>query len=171
MSDVVDDPLSRAGDALHRAWQRDLTRSPRLAKRRTAILALAAVLVVGASTAVAASLFKSPADEQNGIQEADTLFVGSNPHCVTTSPSAFRCTLDSTPQGQRFYAQNGSQLLNVFLGMKMPTTNADHVVDGGCVGRTPDGRVWDCYLGAEAVARGVVSSQILGHVSPGPTAG
>jgi hypothetical protein len=102
--------------------------------------------------------------------EANTLFAGSDPVCVAVSHDAFHCTLDKPPEGETFFSQDGTQLLDVFLGMKVATVDSTQHIDGGCVSRSADGLSWDCYLGAAAVAHDVVSPQLLGRLSPGPAA-
>jgi hypothetical protein len=132
---------------------------------------LVAALALGTGAALASHLLKSPAEEQLGMIEANTLFAGSNPTCVSASASAFHCTLARTPTGETFYAQDGTQLLDVFLGMKMPTVDTTRHVDGGCVARSADGRSWDCYLGHAAVTHGVIGATLLGDYAPIPVAG
>jgi hypothetical protein len=165
--------LGLAGDALHRAWRRDLARSTRrahLRRPRAFVLVLAAVVALGGGVALAASLLKSPADEQTGMIEANTLFAGSDPVCVTVSHDSFHCTLDKPPTGEAFFSQDGTQQFDMFLGMKAPTVDSTHHIDGGCISRSAQGLSWDCYLGAAAVAHDVVSPQLLGTLSSGPAA-
>jgi hypothetical protein len=165
--------LTLAGDALQRAWRRDLAQSTRrihVRRPRTLVLILAAALALGGGVALASSLLKSPAEAQTGMIEANTLFAGSDPVCVAVSHDAFHCILDKPPAGETFFSQDGTQLLDVFLGMKAETVDSTHHVDGGCVSRSADGLSWDCYLGAAAVAHDVVSPQLLGRLVPGPAA-
>jgi hypothetical protein len=171
---LATEQLALAGDALQRAWRRDHAnrrRHTRAPRRRTLGLILVAALALGSSVALASRLLKSPADEQLGMIEANTLFAGSNPTCVSVSASTFHCTLERTPTGETFYAQDGTQLFDVFLGTKMPTLDATRHVDGGCVSRSADGRSWDCYLGQTAVANGVIGAGLLGDYAPTPAAG
>ena len=172
MSEAAEDRLMQAGVALHEAWQRDAQRLRRTRhRRRVFAVAVAGAIALTSGVAIAASFLKSSADEQAGLREANTLFAGSSPKCVLTSEASFRCTLDEPPTGETFYDSTGNQLLNVFLGMKMPTVDAAGRVDGGCIAQSADGMVWDCYLGQEAVSRGAVSQQLLGQASRGPAAG
>lgn len=71
--------------------------------------------------------------------EGYRLFAGSQPHCVSTSTTSFRCTLAVPPTGETFFNADGSQASNVFLGMKVETVDATKHVDGGCVGASADG--------------------------------
>jgi hypothetical protein len=174
MSDPTD-RLTLAGDALVRAWRDDLAGGmdrKRLRRPRTVVVVIAAVLAVSGGVAFAASaLLKSPKDEQTGMVEASTLFHDSNPVCVSVSADAFHCTLDRPPTGETFYSQDGTQLLDVFLGMKQATVDSTNHIDGGCVSDSADGRSWQCYLGSAAVSHDVVSEALLGEFSPSPRAG
>jgi hypothetical protein len=123
-----------------------------------------ALLVVGGGVAAAASLLKSPAEEQASILAGTTLFRGSDPACLQVGDLEYRCTLAAAPTGETFGA-------SPFPGMKVETVGAGGDVDGGCVSTTPDGRAWDCYLGEEAVQRGIIGAALLGMASPGPSAG
>jgi hypothetical protein len=172
MTDTTEQ-LALAGEALQHAWRRDLAQSTRrihVRRPRTVVLILAAAVALGGGVALASSLLKSPAEEQTGMIEANTLFAGSDPGCVAVSHDAFHCTLDKPPEGETFFSQDGTQLLDVFLGMKVATVDSTQHIDGGCVSRSADGLSWDCYLGAAAVAHDVVSPQLLGRLSPGPAA-
>lgn len=42
---------------------------------------------------------------------------------------------------------------------------------GGCVATSDDGRIWECYLGDEAVRRGFVDKGFLGQYLPEPPHG
>jgi hypothetical protein len=174
MSDPTD-RLALAGDALVRAWRNDLAgrvERKRLRRPRTVALVTAAALAVSGGVAFAASaLLKSPKDEQTGMVEANTLFRGSNPICVSVSADAFHCTLDRPPTGETFYSPDGSQLLNVFLGMKQATVDSTNHIDGGCVSESADGLSWQCYLGSAAVSHDIVSESFLGEPLKGPAAG
>ncbi len=169
--------LALAGDALTHAWRTDLARKKRhtgLRRPRTLVLALVAVIVVSGGAAFAATtFFKTAQQEQTGMVEASTLFAGSNPVCVSVngSDASFHCTLDRPPTGETFYSQDGTQLLNVFLGMKVGTVDATNHIDGGCVSDSTDGLSWQCYLGTAAVSHDIVSAEMLGKFSPGPAAG
>lgn len=155
--------LDATGDVLQRAWRADLRRGRRNV-RRLVVVAIA-VLVIGASAAAASSLLKSPEQESASMVAGVTLFQGSHPSCVMTSPTSYRCTLASTATGETFGGNDP------FLGMKMETVGADKRVDGGCVSVAADGKTWDCYVGQDAVDRGIIGPQLLGALSPEPAAG
>jgi hypothetical protein len=55
--------------------------------------------------------------------------------------------------------------------VKAETVDADKRVDGGCVATSADGRNGSCYVGEEAVARGIVSRSFLGTYLPEPPTG
>jgi hypothetical protein len=153
-------PEAHRRDALQRGWHGDL--APRRLPRRMVAIAVA-LLAVGAGVAAGASLLKSPAEEQTGFLAGTTLFRGSDVSCAAVGESAFRCTLPDTPTGETFGA-------SPFPGMKVETVGIDRDVDGGCVSVSADGRVWDCYLGEEAVRRGIIGPGLLGAYSPGQAA-
>jgi hypothetical protein len=99
------------------------------------------------------------------------LFHGSNPRCEARSATSFHCTLDEPPTGMTFYDEDGRELLDVFLGMKATTVDSDLRIDGACVSVRADGRAWDCYLGREAVERGLLHEHLLGQYQPEPPTG
>jgi hypothetical protein len=169
------DRLALAGDALVSAWRSDLE-SRALQKRprrpRTFVLVVAGILAVSGGVALATStLLKSPKDEQTGMVEASTLFRGSDPVCVSVAADAFHCTLDRPPTGETFFDQDGTQRLDVFLGMKQATVDSTNHIDGGCVSDSADGLSWQCYLGPAAVSHDIISESFLGTLSLGPAAG
>jgi hypothetical protein len=163
----LDTQLGAVGDALQRSWRADL--APRRHVSRIVGIAIA-VLAVGAGVAAGASLLESPAQEQTSILAGTTLFHGSDPTCVAQSDVEFRCTLRSPPLGETFYDAAGHRLTDVFLGMRQATVDTSHHVDGGCISRTADGTVWDCFLGQAAVEHDVLDAALLGGYLPGPAA-
>lgn len=168
----ISESLDLAGNALQRAWNADLARRRRrLRLPRRPLLVLTAALTLGVGAAWAGGLLKSASDEQTGLVDANTLFSGSSPHCVRVSDVGFRCTLATPPTGETFFDAQGDQLLDVFNGVKVATTNSAGDIDGGCIGRSADGLLWDCFIGRAAVDQGVVSASLLGRHSPGPAAG
>jgi hypothetical protein len=169
--DAISESLDLAGDALQRAWRSDLARGKRRHAAGKFLLVLAAALTVGVGAAWAGGLLKNSSDEQAGLIAANTLFSGSSPHCVRVSDVEFRCTLASAPTGETFFDAQGNQLLDVFNGFKVATTNSAGDIDGGCVGRRADGLLWECFTGQAAAEHGIVSASLLGQHSPGPAAG
>ena len=114
---------------------------------------------------------KSTGEAEQGLLGGSWLFHGSNPRCEALSAASFHCTLDEPPAGMTFYDEEGRQVFDVFLGLKRVTVDAEKRVDGACVSLTADGRSWDCYLGEEAVARGLLRTELLGRYWPGPPTG
>ena len=116
-------------------------------------------------------MLKSPADQERGIIGGDRLFHGGDPTCEQLSPTSFRCTLERPPTGITFYDERGNQIDDVFLGVKRLSVDSTLHVDGACVSTRVDGRAWDCYLGQEAVERGVLEPGMLGRYWPEPATG
>jgi hypothetical protein len=52
--------------------------------------------------------------------------------------------------------------------VKAETVDHDKRVDGGCVSTSADGRDWHCYLGEQAVIRGIIARSFLGTYLPEP---
>jgi hypothetical protein len=179
--------LSRLGDVLERAVAADLARQPRaprrLRSRRLLLLAAALAALVGGGAAIAAGVLKTAEEQERGMLGGHLLFEGSDPSCESLSTTSFRCTLERPPTRMTFYrertptgsptydAQTFEPVSDVFLGMRMVTVDSDLRVDGACVSTRADGRVWDCFLGQEAVERGLVRPELLGRSMPSPPTG
>jgi hypothetical protein len=165
--------LDHVGDVLHRAWRRDHARSGRLVRfrrpRRFLLVLTLFAAIVGGGAAIAAGVLKSTGDEQQGMIEGYQLFDGSRPTCEPLTPTSFRCTLEEPPTGMTFYDQNGHRLLDRFLGLTAETVDATNHVDGACVSIRTDGRAWNCFLGDEAVKRGLIRAEMLGVYRPEPS--
>ena len=103
--------------------------------------------------------------------EGYALFKGTHPTCRELADASFSCTLDRRPTEITFYDEDGRPLRNAYLGIKAATVDAHKRVDGGCVSTSDDGRDWRCYLGEEAVRRGIIGANYLGaHLPQPPTA-
>jgi hypothetical protein len=167
MSTNLEMELAQLGDALEAAVARKLERPARRwrgSRRRTiALVAVTALLLGAAGAGIGASLLKTPAQESQGLLDANATFAGTHPQCVAVAPQHFRCTLDETPTG---LVVQGS-----WIGTKMASVNAERRVDGGCVAVSDDGRTWDCYLGDLAVKRGAADPTFLGRYVPEPAHG
>jgi hypothetical protein len=176
--------LERTGDALQQAWHADLRRSrmSRLKGHRRLVLAVAlTAAVLGAGAAIAAGVIKTAADEERGILAGHTLFEGSDPTCTAVTDVSFRCTLEKPPTGMAVYTNTpgkttytpgtSTRVYDMFLGAKMQTVDSTLHIDGGCVATSADGRSWDCYLGQEAVRRGIIGPDLLGTYQPEPASG
>jgi hypothetical protein len=175
------DHLERLGAELDAAWKRRY--GTRRRRRLVVAIAVLAALVVGGA-AVAAGVFKSTAEEEQGLLDGHTLFSGSKPTCVSRSATVFRCTLEKPPTGMAFYEVDPNaanpkkptpsemkRVYDQFLGVKVETVNADKRIDGGCVSISADGRTWDCYLGRSAVEHEIIGPDLLGQYLPQPAAG
>jgi hypothetical protein len=162
--------LEHVGDALQNAWREDHARhraTLRVRRPRRLVLTLALVAaIVGGGAAIAAEVLKSAAQEQQGIVEGYQLFEGSSPTCTPLTATSFRCTLGKPPTGMTFYDEQGRPVLDRFLGLKAETVDSTRHVDGACVSIANDGRLWQCYLGQEAVDRGILNQQLLGRYEP-----
>ena len=77
--------LERLGDDLHEAAVRDLSRRRRrlaVPRRRTRSLAAVAVALVGAAGGIAATVLKSPAEQEQSLPNAEAIFIGTHPTCT-----------------------------------------------------------------------------------------
>lgn len=158
----IDLELIRIGNELRNAAQRDLAQ-PRVPRRRLVTLLVAALVVLGAGAGIAATVLnKTAQQEERGLVDGSATFAGTHPTCTQVSLTQFHCVLASVPTELTF--PNGG----TFVGVKMSSVDSTKHVDGGCVGRSRDGLVWDCYLGQEAVRRGIVDSGYLGQFVPDP---
>jgi hypothetical protein len=160
-----DTDLVRIGNELRDAAQRDLGNQKRFGlPRRRLIVALAVgVIVLGAGAGIAATVLdKTPKQEEQGLINGSAIFIGTNPTCTQVSADQFHCVLASVPTELTLGA-GGS-----YRGAKMPSVDSTKHIDGGCVGRSDDGLIWDCYLGQAAVRESIVSADFLGQYAPEP---
>jgi hypothetical protein len=155
---ILNTPLDRNIDA---------SRSTRsIGRRRILVLAIAAaVMLGGVGGGLAASGFftTTPAQEEQGLPDGSTTFIGTHPTCTQTSEQQFRCLLQSAPSVEYI---DGS-----YLGAKMPSVDASKYIDGGCIATAADGLAWDCYLGQAAVDQGILDASLLGQYQPTPSHG
>jgi hypothetical protein len=146
---------------------RNGARRPRrgLPRRRTLALVVACVVMLGAvgGGIAARGLFKSPAEEEQGLPDGSAMFIGTHPVCTRASDVQFHCVLQSTPTVEYI---EGS-----YLGSKMLSVDATKHIDGGCIATSEDGLVWDCYLGQAAVDHDILAASLLGEYQPGPSHG
>jgi hypothetical protein len=142
-----------------------VARRRRTPSRRTLVLVVAAVVMLGlVGGGIAGSgLFKSAAEENQGLPDGSAMFIGTHPTCTTVSNEQFHCVLQSEPTVE--------YIVGSYLDSKMLTVDATKHVDGGCVARSEDGLVWDCYLGQAAVDQGILDASLLGEYQPGPSHG
>jgi hypothetical protein len=171
MNDTATD-LRLLGDSLQSAWRADhQRRARRQPRRRLAIVAALVILLIAVGAAIASSVLKSDSAEEQGLLGGHLLFKGTHPTCTSLTPTSFVCHLETAPTEMAFYGPDGKRLTDAWLGVKAGTVDATHHVDGGCVATTADGRTWQCYLGEEAVQRGIIGPDYLGDYLPEPPTG
>lgn len=169
--------LERLGDDLERAAAGDLASRRRRASRvRIAGLAVVALTILATGTAMAAGLF-TPKQVAAGMPAGAVIFGNTDPSCrLDADGITYGCTLDVAPQADDGPAQAipgkpaGPADPRDYLGTKEPI-GVDGVVAGGCIGRSSDGLRWDCYIGVEAVTRGIIGADFLGEPMTGPGRG
>lgn len=174
--------LTDYGDRLEAAASRDLRGRPRRLAR-VAALAAAAVLVVGAGTAVAAGLF-SPKQVAAGMPAGAVIFAGTHPTCSLDADGVtYHCALatapvpdtgGATPPPGSVKASDVAALPEAdavdYLGYK-ELLGIDGKVAGGCIGRDHAGLAWDCYIGNEAVKQEILVQDLLNQEMLGPGRG
>jgi len=134
--------------------------------RRTVALVAAAFALMATGAAVAGVvLAKSEAEEEQGLLDGHSVFAGTDPVCTQVADGHFRCVLDRPPTGQ------GTTILGSYRGSKFQTVDADKRIDGGCIGSSDDGTVWNCYLGELAVEHDILDPGVLGQVQTEPAHG
>jgi hypothetical protein len=180
-SDRTND-LADYGDRLEAAATRDLKGRPRRATR-IALLAAAAVLVVGAGSAVAAGLF-TPKQVAAGMPAGAVIFTGTHPTCVLDADGVtYHCTLASAPvpDSGGVTPPPGSVKASIMAALPGPDAvdylgykellGIDGKVAGGCIGRDHAGLAWDCYIGDEAVKQEILVQDLLNQEMLGPGRG
>jgi hypothetical protein len=158
--------LQRLGDAIERAAAADLAPEPgmwqRLRSRRRLVVAVAALAIVLPGGGAIASALLSNHDVSRSIVAGGLIFQGTRPDCTVVTPGVeYRCTLDKPPMHE----------VDDFTGTKYQTVDATQHVNGGCIGQTADGLVWECWIGEEAVRHQIISREFLGEVQTVPAVG
>jgi hypothetical protein len=153
--------LDILGDAIQAAATRDLGRATpsRRPLRGVAALGLTCALILPAAGYAAGLWSQTGKQEQAALPRGEALFAGSDPQCRRTSADSFHCTLATPPTAEQAAS---------WLGAKEPSVDDQSRVDGGCVGDNALGTEWDCYLGQEAVDRGVIDAGVLGTERSAP---
>ena len=96
-----------------------------------------------------------------GMLAGAAIFAQSDPTCALDSDGkTYRCTLKNAPAPE----------ITNFLGAGETLVIAGKVA-GGCVGLDRDGMTWNCFLGQDAVDRGIVDKNFLGQPAPFPGRG
>lgn len=141
-------------------------RRPRKVASRFA-LAVVAIGITGAGTAVAAHLF-SERDVERYLPQGSTVFIGTEPRCSVIEPGiAYRC-LTRTPSRMSVEGPDGRP---AFEGAKFATVDDGKRVNGGCIALNDPGTEWACYVGERAVAEGILDEGVLGQKQAEPAAG
>jgi hypothetical protein len=151
-------------DVLRRT-NRQSTSRPSMRRRTVALVAAALALVATGAAVAGLMIAKSAAEEEQGLLDGHSVFAGTNPVCTTVAEGHFRCLLDRPPTGE------GTTVAGSYEGSKFQTVDAEKRIDGGCIGASADGTVWNCYLGQLAVEHDILDASLLGVEQEGPTHG
>ena len=161
--------LQLVGDSLQRGWRADHARRiKRRPRRRLAIVAAIVILLVAVGAALASTILKTAAEEEQGLLGGHLLFKGTHPTCSQLSATSYMCALASPPTEVTAWDKDGKQIKDFWLDFKAATVDVHKHVDGGCVALDAYGLRWRCYLGAEAVKRGIIGANLLGQYLPEP---
>jgi len=96
-----------------------------------------------------------------GMPAGAAIFARTDPTCaLSADATTFRCTLSRAPS-----AESAN-----FVDTKEPLAIRGRVA-GGCLGLDRSGMNWDCYIGQDAVDRGIIGRDLLGQPAPYPTRG
>jgi len=148
--------LQALGDLLERAASRDLRRHRRRLVQAAAIAVAAGAIGVGA--AIGAGAF-STSQVESGMPAGSWLFGDTHPTCALKPDGVtYACTLAHAPTWE--YSAD-------WANAKESVTIDKHIA-GGCVGLDRAGLHWNCYLGEEAVKRGIIDKDFLGEYAPAP---
>jgi hypothetical protein len=152
--------LDGIGDELERAARADL-RSRRVRRRRI-VGGAAALAVLLPGGAVAATLL-STEDVARSMPAGTKFLAGTTPVCsVVRDGIEYTCTIKG---------EFKSEIDGSLKGTVEPTVDASKHVNGGCRSQTADGRLWQCYIGQEAVRQQIVGPDLLGAYAPSPGVG
>lgn len=157
---------SRATAQPQRRTNTRFIRTQRTMRRRPLLALLAAgfLLLGTVGVGIAASrLFKSPAQEEQGLPGGSAMFIGTHPTCTPVSDQQFRCVLQFAPTVEF--------IVGSYFGAKMQSVDTSNHVDGGCIATSDNGLAWDCYLGRAAVTHGILDQSLLGQYQPQPSHG
>ena len=154
--------LRRLGDALEEAAAGDLARGRRPRHRGRLALVAAAVVVLGAGGAVAATVPSSTSCVAASLPAGTFALQGTNPTCtVVREGIEYHCVLEHAPAPE----------VSDWKGTVEPTVDATSHVNGGCRSLNSAGTEWSCYLGQEAVRQQIIGAGFLGEESFGPGRG
>lgn len=133
-------------------------------KRRRLVIVGAAVGTLALCGGVAAAAISAMSNDtvERGLPGGSAIFEGTDPSCTTTDGEVFECTLASAPTVETLDDYTDSAQLFV--------DDAKNIA-GGCRGTSADGLQWTCYVGDLAVEQQILSADLLGQYSPGPSHG
>ena len=153
--------LTRLGDELERAARRELRPQPRRHRRRAALAAVAALVIVPGAAVAGYELISE--DEVASSLPAGTLaLAGTEPDCTVVRENVeYRCVLARPPAPE----------VPDWKGTVEPTVDATKHVNGGCRSLNSAGTEWQCYIGEEAVRQQIVGPDFLGEYAPAPGVG
>jgi hypothetical protein len=152
--------LAQLGNALEAAAAADLA-GARRPRRRLALIAIAAAIIIPGAAFAAQQLISNP--QVAASMPAGTLsLAGTEPTCTTVKDGVeFHCVLAKAPAPE----------VTNWQGTVEPTVDATKHVNGGCRSLTSTGTEWECYIGQAAVDQQIVGQSLLGQVSSGPGVG
>jgi hypothetical protein len=152
--------LAHLGNALEAAAAADLA-GARRPRRRLALIAISAAIIIPGVAFAATQLISSP--EVAASMPAGTLaLAGTEPACTIVKAGVeFHCILAKAPAPE----------VSDWKGTVEPTVDASKHVNGGCRSLTSKGTEWECFVGQAAVDEQIVGQSLLGQFSPGPGVG
>ncbi|MCC6832928.1 MAG: hypothetical protein IT200_16460 [Thermoleophilia bacterium] len=144
------------GDDLERAARRDLASRRGTRRRRIAMGAVAAAVLVSGG-AFAASRLVDEHTVAVSLPAGTAALLGSTATCTELRPGVeYRCTVDRPPDAS-------VEHIDDWTGTVEPTLDAASRVNGGCRSENAAGTAWRCYVGREAVRQGIVGQDFLGQ--------
>jgi hypothetical protein len=159
--------LNGLGDALEDGAATNLrtehVRSPRRRRISTRVaVAVAAVVILVPSVAVAASQLIGTDEVADSLPAGTLSLAGTEPTCtVVVQDVEYHCLLAHAPAPE----------ISDWKGTVEPTVDATKHVNGGCRSLASDGREWKCYIGQAAVDQQIIGAGFLGEYAPTPGQG
>jgi hypothetical protein len=154
--------LAGLGDALERAAQADLARTPARRWRPRLALAAAVAVVAVPGLAFAADRLISGDDVAASMPAGTLALAGTEPTCTVVRQGVeYHCVLARPPAPE----------VSDWKGAAEPTVDRSRHVNGGCRGLSSDGLEWECYLGRAAVEQQIIGAGFLGAYAPTPGVG
>jgi hypothetical protein len=152
--------LAQLGNALEASAEADLA-GPRRSRRRLAMIAVAAAILIPGA-AFAADHLISNHDVARSMPAGTLSLAGTEPTCTTVKADIeFHCVLAKAPAPE----------VADWRGTVEPTVDTSKHVNGGCRSLTSNGTEWECYIGQAAVDQQIIGRQLLGEFAPSPGVG